>query len=106
MGRAERRRQERLNKIESRKGKFLVSKEEMEQIRERQTYEAAEYDVVALLTCFAMAEHKIHNMDSDQIAESLSYINELMDDVTNGKSTFEEYRRILEDEVGIVVACE
>lgn len=106
MGRAERRRQERLDRFESRKGKLLVSREEMKKIREESAYEASTYDVKTLLTCLSLAEYKVHNMDSDQIADTLTFIDQLVDDVTNGKATFDDYRKILEDEVGIIVECD
>lgn len=49
MGRAERRRMERSDRIENRKGKLLMSKSDLKDIRA----EISENNVQVLMTCFA-----------------------------------------------------
>ena len=56
MGRAERRRMERSDRIENRKGKLLMSKSDLKDIRA----EISENNVQVLMTCFALANHRLY----------------------------------------------
>lgn len=99
MGRAERRRSERKGRIEDRKDKLLVSKKHMSDVKQ----DITNYNVRALMTCFALAERRLYRFGQGRLLKTLQYIDELMGDVIDGKITMEDYARILEEETGIVI---
>lgn len=105
MGRAERRLAERRNRLDERKGKFLMSHKELSQIEEDISYRASGYSAEALMTCFALALSR-KGFDSDDISDSLEYINSLMDGILSGECTMEDYMKELEEKTGIVIKCE
>lgn len=105
MGRAERRKAERRDRIENRKGKILISREDLNKMKKDITYEASGYNTEALMTCFALAMHR-QGFDADNIGESLSYIDSLMTDILTGVKSMDDYIKELEDEAGIIVKCE
>ena len=108
MGRAERRRQERQEKLEARRGNLLprMSKEELAVMRERTSYETSKNNVEMLMTCFALAEHRLYKFGHKRIVRSLRYIEQLMEYINNDKATIEDYKKELEAETGIIIACE
>lgn len=106
MGRAERRKAERNNRIESRKGKILVSREDLAQIKDDITRNASGYSVEALMTCFALSERRLLRFGHKRILRSLQYIDSLMQNITDGTATIEDYKKILENETGVIVKCE
>ena len=72
MGRAERRKAERRDRIESRKGKILISREELNKIKKDITYEATGYKTEVLMTCFALILAR-QGFDADHIGEAIMY---------------------------------
>lgn len=106
MGRAERRATERRNRIDDRKGKVLMSPAEITKMKKDITHDVLGYKTEALMTCFALAMYKLHGFDEDKVADSLEYINNLMDDILEDRATMEDYFKILEDEAGIIIRCE
>lgn len=104
MGRAERRLAERKNRIESRKDKILLSRHELNNIRKDLSYKASGYSVKTLMACFALVLSR-RGFDEDYISEFLGSINDLMDDIIEGKATMEDYVKELEDTTGIVIEC-
>lgn len=106
MGRAERRRAERTNRIEGRKGKILVSREELNKMKRDITHDAAGYNTEALMTCFALALYRVHGFKQKRIAKTLEYIDGLMTDILTDKATMEDYIKELEDETCVIVKCE
>ena len=105
MGRAEKRLAARRNRIEERKGKLIVSRDELNKIKEDLSYEASGYSAEALMTCFALTLSR-EGFDSDDISDSLQYINSLMDQILSGEKTMEDYKKELEDKTGIIIKCE
>lgn len=103
MGRAERRRMERADRIENRKGKLVLSKRELNDICDRAQRSTSEYNVEALMTVFALAEHRVHKFGRKRTLKTLAYIDELMADVADGNVSIEKYKKELEDEVGIAI---
>lgn len=104
MGRAERRRSERRARIDDRKNKILVTREELNKIKEEISYKMSGYSTENLMICFALALSR-HGFDEDDIAECLEYIDHLMDDIVTDKHTLEDYAKELEDTTGIVIKC-
>lgn len=101
MGRAERRKQERANRIESRKGKILISKERLSEEKRKLIDEANKHDVEVLMTCMALAEHRLYGFGKKRVLRSLQYIDDLMGGILDDSHTVEDYKRELEEEVGI-----
>lgn len=106
MGRVERRRAERRNRIEERKGKILISKDDLKDIKKEITQDATDYTVESLMTCFALALHRKYGFGAKRIGRALEYVDKLMEDIINDKATMEDYMRDLEKETGVVVKCE
>lgn len=104
MGRDERRRSERRSRIEDRKNKILVTREELNKIKEEFSYKASGYSTVNLMTCFALTLSR-KGFDEDDISESLQCIDTLMGDILSGKHTMEDYIKELEDSTGIIIKC-
>ena len=105
MGRAERRRLERKNRIEERRGKVLMSPQDIRELRENTLKGYDEYKIEALTTCFALANRRLYGHGATRIMRSLNYIDELMGSVLDGAVTIEDYKKELEDEAGVVIKC-
>lgn len=103
MGRAERRRNERANRLDSRKDKVLIDKKELADMRSDIVDTVGKYDVEAMMTCFALAEHRLFGFGGTRIMRSLEYIDGLMGDVLSGSKTIEDYKQELIDETGIAI---
>lgn len=106
MGRAERRRTERRNRIENRKGKIPLSHSEIGEIKRQTREKVSAYNVESLMTCFALAEHRLYGFGQKRIMRSLQYIDELMGYILNDKATMEDYLKELEEETGVIIKCE
>lgn len=105
MGRAERRRLERKKRIEERKEKVLLSRSEISRLKQDITSAATSYGTEALMTCFALAEHRLYGFGATRIFRSLSYIDELMGPIIEGEKTIEDYKKELETETGVKIEC-
>lgn len=79
MGRAERRASERRNRLEDRKGKILISPDEINKMKKDIAYQATGYKTEALMTCFAL---------------------------TMSRMGLDDYKKELEEKTGIIVKCE
>ena len=101
MGRAERRRAERRERIEDRKSKILMTRKDIAEMKK----ETSNYNVEALMTCFALAGRRLHGYGHKRIMRELQYIDELMGEVIDGDVTIEDYKKELEDETGVVIKC-
>lgn len=105
MGRTERRRAERRNRIEDRKNKVLLTREDINKMKADITYEAAGYNTEALMTCFALVLYRVHGFKQKRIAKTLEYIDSLMTDILTNKATMDDYIKELEDETSVIVKC-
>lgn len=105
MGRAERRKLERRNRIDDRKGKILLGRDEINRLKEEIAAEASEYNVENLMTCFALAEHRLYGFGQKRILRTLQYIDELMGPISDGAKTIEDYKKELEEEGNVVIKC-
>ena len=105
MGRAERRRAERRDRIEDRKGKILVSPAELSRVKRDIANKASGYHTEYLMTCFALSLHRLYGFGAGRIGKTLRCIDGLMNDILNDTSTMDDYIRELEEETGVVVKC-
>lgn len=97
MGRRERRVAERIERAESRKGKKLMSKEDLSKFSD----EVSKYNVETLMTCFALVLHRDFGFGKTRIFRLLSGVDELMGGILDGSVTIGEYKQQLEDEAGV-----
>lgn len=105
MGRAERRRTERKNRIEDRKNKILMSPDEVIKMKRQIAEEATDYKVEALMTCFALANRRLYGHGTQRTMRTLQYIDDLMGEIITGEKTPEDYKKELEDEIGVSIKC-
>lgn len=105
MGRAERRRTERRNRIQNRKGKYLLSKADINQIKQKKSDDVSAYNVEALMTCFALAERRLYGFGKKRIFRTLQYIDDLMGTVLTDEATIEDYKKELQQEARVVIKC-
>lgn len=107
MGRAERRKLERKNRIEDRKTKILMRPEDVRAIKEKITKDVCEnfgsYTTEAMMTCFALANHRLWGHGWKRTMKTLQYIDELMGPINDGTKTMEEYKEELEEELRVKV---
>lgn len=100
MGRAERRRAERNERIENRKGKLVVSRQDLKDVREA----ISKDNVKVLMTCFALAEHRLYGYGQKRILRTLQCIDDMMGEIIDGTKTIDDFARELKDEAGVVVS--
>lgn len=105
MGRAERRRTERRNRIQNRKGKYLLSKADINQIKQKKSDDVSAYNVEALMTCFALAERRLYGFGKKRIFRTLQYIDDLMGAVLTDEATIDDYKKELQQEARVVIKC-
>lgn len=105
MGRAERRRMERKNRIEERKDKILMTHKDINNLKKKIIDDVADFKIEVLMTCFALANRRLYGHGATRIMRSLNYIDELMGSVLDGAVTIEDYKKELEDEAGVVIKC-
>lgn len=105
MGRAERRRAERKNRIEDRKGKILMTPHDIREMKRNIVQDANDYKVEALMTCFMVANNTLWGHDADQCMQTLGYIDDMMGEINEGLLTFEELKKLAEDKIGVAIVC-
>lgn len=105
MGRAELRRKQRQELLDYRKGKIMLSKQDLNTIRDEESTRVSNFSVEALMTCFALAEHRVYKFGTKRALRTLKYVDELMADITNETKTIDDYKKILEDEIHLKISC-
>lgn len=103
MGRAERRRAERQERIDYNKHKVVMTREEVGKLKNDLMEDISKYNVDALMTCFGLAEHRLYGFGHKRILRTLQYIDDLMSAVNAGETTIEQYKEELKEEVGVVI---
>lgn len=106
MGRAERRQNERKNRILERKSKVLVSYDELERLKRKVSDDVSIDNCNALLTCFALAGHRLYGHGHKRTMRSLRYIDELMGQLASGEATLDDFKSELEREIGVIIAVD
>lgn len=103
MGRKERRYLERKNRIEERKGKLLLSRDDISKIRQEESLKTSTFDVEMLMTCFALSEHQVHGFGVKRIQKTLQRLDELAGDILNERITYQEVKEELERTVHLKI---
>ena len=106
MGRAEKRRLERRSRIENRKDKVLMSRQDIAEMKKDVFQKVDNFRIEALMTCFALANHRLYGHGAKRIMRSLNLIDELMCDIYDDKATIDDYKKELEDNAGVIVKCD
>lgn len=105
MGRAEIRKAERYKRIERSKEEITMTRQELAEMRDKLSQNVLNYNVEALMTCFALAEHRLYGFGKTRILRSLQYIDDLMGEVNDGKASIEDFKRELEEETNVMIKC-
>lgn len=105
MGRAERRKMERHRRIEDRKSKILMTPKDVNELKRKIVEDVADFKVETLMTCFALALHRVYGFGAKRILRLLQYIDDLMGAINDGTKTVDDYRKELEEEAKVVVSC-
>ena len=107
MGRAERRREEKLKGLQGGSGRVSLSHKEIGRIKEAAETKILEYNVEALMTCFALVLEEMDEpvIGAGDIQMALARIDELMGAVLDGTASIEGYKKELELRTGLVVSC-
>lgn len=105
MNRAERRKAERNNKRDIRKNEVRLTREEMNKIKERISDDVSITSVDILMTCFALAEHRLYGFGKKRIKRTIDYIDDLVEGIVNGDSTIDEYKKELKEEADVTIVA-
>lgn len=103
MGRAERRRKERRNRLAYNKESIRVTRDEIQKIEDTVQQDVTAYSTEALLTCFILANRRLYGHGAVRSMRTLEYIDDLMGAIIRDEATIEEYKDIVKDEMGVVV---
>ena len=102
MGRQERRLKERSARLDARKDKILISRNELGAWKDKVADDTSVYNVEVLMTCFALSLLHTGVCDVDKSMEVLEHIDFLMNRVINGECTLADYIEEMED-LGLIV---
>ncbi len=103
MGRAERRRQERQQRILTKRGNLSISPYELRQIKRKAVDDIAAFDVEILHTCFAVVLHEEFGFGYQRIMRALSAVDRKFGLILHNELTADELAKNLEDTVGLKV---
>lgn len=105
MGRAERRRAERRDRIETKKHGTTMTYAELKEMKQDAVNKIVEFDVISLMTCFALTLHRLYGFGYTRISRSLQYIDELMGQINCDEAVMNDFLKDLENETGIIIKC-
>ena len=104
MGRAERRRSERLTRLEERKNTIRMTQEEYYEAIRRAKNEATRDAFNVFATCMALKDIRKNGYGKKRIIDNLHYMDNLMNDLLDGKANFADYKKEVYDK-GVVINC-
>ena len=103
MGRAERRRQERQQRILTKRGNISLSPYELRQIKRQAVNDIATFDVEIMQTCFAVVLHEEFGFGPKRIERAIRAVDRKFGMILNDELTADELAKSLEDSTGIEV---
>lgn len=74
-----------------------MNREKENSYYQKKSFKTSNFDVEALMTCFALAEHRLYGFGKKRIKRSWSCIEALMDDILNDNATLDDYKKELDD---------
>lgn len=107
MGRSERRRAERQQRLERNKiiNKLTQNGPTNEMINDA-VHIASANNVELLMTCFALSLHDEFGFKEKRISRCLNKVSEYMDKILNDETDLKELQKQLQDNTGIEIKCE
>lgn len=105
MGRAERRKIERKQRIETRKGQILIDPYDVWERKRKAVDGALQFNAELLMTCIGIAEHRLYGFGQKRVLRTLSYIDDLMGMVNDGYLTVDELKEQLREETNVKITC-
>ena len=103
MGRAERRRREREQRILDRKGKISIRPDELKKMERETARKIATFDVECLLTCFAYSLRRNHKWGYKRIFRTLNSVDVMFGQILDGTLNVNDLKQQLVDETGIKI---
>ena len=103
MGRAERRRQERQDRIFTKKGNISISPADLKKHERMIADKIARFDVELMQTCFALVLHDSYGADEDEIVDRLHDIDNLFGQILEGYITADDLVAELYEKTGLQV---
>ena len=101
MGRAERRAAERKARLEDRKGKVLISYEELERIKEASRIQGRMEAIETITVCCALAERKAHGFGRVRVGRTIEALKDILQEVLDKSLTITYLKKRLKDEVDL-----
>ena len=103
MGRAERRKREREDRIYENQQSVKMTKEEYKNIQDQVAKDASIFAVEALMTCFATVLHEDFGFGFTRIDRAICSIDEMFGKVLDGEVSIPEMKEKLEKTTGISI---
>jgi hypothetical protein len=103
MNRAERRKIEKEHRADISRNTVRVDRREIKAREEKLKDDLGTYYVETLMTCLAVAEHRMHGFGKKRILKTLQCIDDMMGEINSGDLTIDDLRQELSDEVGLSV---
>lgn len=103
MGRAENRKRERAARLDNNKNTIRLTYEQLEEIKKQERITTQNDIIMFFMSTLPLAEHRVHGFGKTRAIRTLKYINVLMEGITKGEKTIEDYRKECEEEVKIRV---
>ena len=104
MGRAERRRKERQKRIEERKGKFLMSPQDITEIKRKTLDNYDNFRTEAMFICFALVLHRLYGHGATRILRTWQAVDDLIGKMDREEVTLEEMKEMVEDEIKVKIS--
>ena len=105
MGRAEKRRAERVDRIEKKKTQVTMDRHDIARMKRQISDDVSSYSTEALMTCFGLAMCRLYGFKQKRILKTLQYIDELMGPIMEDTATIEDYKNQLEEEGNVIIRC-
>ena len=103
MGRAERRKREREDRIYENRQAIKMTKEEYKNVQDQVAKDASIFAVEALMTCFATVLHEEYEFGFTRIGRAIGSVDEMFGKVLDGKLSISEMKEKLEKTTGISI---
>lgn len=101
MGRAERRKSDRADRLWNNKNSIKVTRDELERMRAKTMDDAGRFDTEVFLTCFALTLHDEFGFGFKRVQRALGGIDDLFGKVLNDEIDLDFIKERLRNEVGI-----
>lgn len=104
MGRAERRRKERQQRIEERKGKYLMSPQDITDIKRKTLDSYNEFRTETMFMCFALVLHRLYGHGATRTLRTWQAVDDLIGQMDREEVTLEEMKKMVEDEIKVKIS--